>query len=119
MNFFPDQLTRELDSLETPRTSLLPALGYHPAISASFAVAKRVAAQTTISKILRNLEAESAIRVAAAWLKDQIPREVDSGAISNAPTSTRIKEENEWPDTDQELKEALIRLIKKANRTKR
>jgi len=116
MNFFADQLTRELDSLGTPRSELATRFGISPSNLSQFCSGKESCGPKQLAKILRNIDAESAIRVAAAWLKDQIPREIDAGSISVTPVNNRVSEKSEWPDTDKELKEALIRLIKKANR---
>lgn len=116
MNFFADQLSRELDALGTPRSELAARFEVSASNLSQFCSGKVICGPKQLSRILRHLDGDSRLRLAAAWLKDQIPHEIDATKLLIAISDCRANESFEWPDTDGELREALVKLIKKANR---
>jgi hypothetical protein len=117
MNYFATQLTEELDLLKQPRHVVAELFGVHQSNLSQFASGQMKIGEKQLAKILRNISEPAALRLAVAWLKDRVPRDVPAEKISIGLNTISLREEpSKWPDTDSALQAAVANIVRKANR---
>ena len=118
-NHFAIALARELAILPETNLEFAARAGLPPtnlSIFVRIGRNSRKCGSAQLSKILAALDEDARVRLVCAWLRDQIPAEIQPGQISLGPTTARIHElpDEPWPDIDPAFKDAAMYLLRRA-----